>query len=264
MTDSDMHLKERWICPKCGFKSFSRQQECPKCGVIISKLFAKDVQDGLDEELLIAKYQLTSDEFKIWIGYQAHGPKPDRVCENRQVGDRQTVGTYGSVPQGSEGNIRIARSPRVPFSKIYRRRILPFLKFFGGAFFLVFLVSLAVEWIPKSITSPGTPKVQSRPEKRFQYTPNKTNDAEFDTRVAVPAAPEIGGTAFESQIDGAFEGWEGETVVKLTNGQIWIQTDGYYEYDYAYMPDVIVYNTGSGWKMKVEGISESVSVTRLK
>jgi hypothetical protein len=29
----------------------------------------------------------------------------------------------------------------------------------------------------------------------------------------------------ESQIDGDFNGWEGETVVKLVNGQIWQQTE---------------------------------------
>ncbi|MDR0881742.1 MAG: hypothetical protein LBP55_04270, partial [Candidatus Adiutrix sp.] len=30
--------------------------------------------------------------------------------------------------------------------------------------------------------------------------------------------------AIESQIDGTFEGWSGETVFKLTNGQIWQQS----------------------------------------
>ena len=54
------------------------------------------------------------------------------------------------------------------------------------------------------------------------------------------AAPQV----VESQIDGDFEGWEGETVVKLMNGQIWQQTEYYYHYHYAFMPEVLVYRSG--------------------
>lgn len=68
----------------------------------------------------------------------------------------------------------------------------------------------------------------------------------------------------ESQIDGDFEGWTGETIVKLVNGQIWQQIDYYYHYHYSYMPDVLVYKSRSGWKMKVEDIDEAVQVERLK
>ncbi len=45
----------------------------------------------------------------------------------------------------------------------------------------------------------------------------------------------------ESQIDGDFEGWEGETNVKLINGQIWQQTEYYYLYHYPFMPEVMIY-----------------------
>ena len=68
----------------------------------------------------------------------------------------------------------------------------------------------------------------------------------------------------ESQIDDDFEGWEGETIVKLTNGQIWQQSEYYYHYHYAFMPKVIIYRTGGGYKMKVDGIEKSVGVKRLK
>lgn len=68
----------------------------------------------------------------------------------------------------------------------------------------------------------------------------------------------------ETQIDGDFDGWEGETIIKLINGQIWQQIEYYYEYSYAYMPDVLIYKTGSRYKMKVDGIDESVEVSRLK
>jgi hypothetical protein len=71
-------------------------------------------------------------------------------------------------------------------------------------------------------------------------------------------------TAIESQIDGDFEGWQGETVVKLMNGQIWKQTDYYYHYHYAFMPRVLVYKSGAGYKMIVDGIDKPVGVIQLK
>ena len=68
----------------------------------------------------------------------------------------------------------------------------------------------------------------------------------------------------ESKIDRDFEGWEGETIVKLYNGQIWQQSEYYYHYHYAFMPKVLVFKSGSGYKMWVEGIKQAISVERLK
>jgi len=68
----------------------------------------------------------------------------------------------------------------------------------------------------------------------------------------------------ESKIDGDFEGWEGETIVKLMNGQIWQQATYHYEYHYAFMPEVLIYRSGNTFKMKVEGTDEAVAVERLK
>ena len=76
----------------------------------------------------------------------------------------------------------------------------------------------------------------------------------------VPAVP----TLIESQIDGEFEGWQGETVVKLMNGQIWQQVEYWYHYHYAYMPRVLIVRNGAGYRMKVEGIEKAVGVERLK
>jgi hypothetical protein len=67
----------------------------------------------------------------------------------------------------------------------------------------------------------------------------------------------------KSQIDGEFNGWEGDTLVKLVNGQVWQQTEYWYHYHYAYMPRVTITSDG-GYKMSVEGIGKSVRVERLK
>ena len=68
----------------------------------------------------------------------------------------------------------------------------------------------------------------------------------------------------ESKIDGEFEGWEGETIFKLENGQIWQQVTYSYTYHYAYRPEVVIYKTSGGYKMKVEGISEEIYVQQIK
>ena len=69
---------------------------------------------------------------------------------------------------------------------------------------------------------------------------------------------------FESKIEDEFEGWDGETIVKLVNGQIYEQAEYYYEYHYTYMPDILVYSSGGRIKMKVEGVKKAVAVRRLK
>jgi hypothetical protein len=71
-------------------------------------------------------------------------------------------------------------------------------------------------------------------------------------------------SVIESKIDGEFEGWQGETIVKLVNGQIWQQAEYRYEYHYAFMPDVLIYRSGGGYKMKVKGTDEAVGVLQLK
>ena len=71
-------------------------------------------------------------------------------------------------------------------------------------------------------------------------------------------------SVIETKVNGEFEGWDGETVVKLMNGQVWMQTEYHYEYHYAYMPDVLIYKSGGRWKMKVEGLRKAVVVEQLK
>lgn len=96
--------------------------------------------------------------------------------------------------------------------------------------------------------------------KGFKEGEKEASKRIFKKNKSTYTTPEV----IESQIDGDFEGWEGETVVKLMNGQIWMQTEYYYEYMYAYMPDVLIYKSSGGYKMKVEGIDQAVEVRLLK
>ena len=70
--------------------------------------------------------------------------------------------------------------------------------------------------------------------------------------------------AIESTISGEIEGWEGETIFKLDNGQIWQQAAYDYTYFYAYRPDVTIYQTSAGCRMKVEDETDTVLVKRIK
>ena len=92
-----------------------------------------------------------------------------------------------------------------------------------------------------------------------------SNKPKIATRKVQPTlAPRASASVIESRIDGDFEGWEGETIFKLMNGQIWQQSDYKYNYRYAFMPEVLIYRSGGGYKMKVDGISDSIRVIRLK
>ena len=70
--------------------------------------------------------------------------------------------------------------------------------------------------------------------------------------------------AIESTIVGDIEGWDGDTIFKLDNGQIWQQAAYDYTYFYEYRPDITIYQTTSGWRMKVEDETETVLVKRIK
>ncbi len=68
----------------------------------------------------------------------------------------------------------------------------------------------------------------------------------------------------ESEIDGEFHGWDGETIFKLANGQIWQQAEYDYDYEYDYRPEVMIVKTAGGYKMKVGGVEDTIYVRRIK
>jgi hypothetical protein len=68
----------------------------------------------------------------------------------------------------------------------------------------------------------------------------------------------------ESNISGDFSGWDGETVFKLDNGQIWQQENYSYHYHYAYHPSVLIVQKRGCCSLMVDGESESICVKRLK
>jgi len=70
--------------------------------------------------------------------------------------------------------------------------------------------------------------------------------------------------AIESTISGDIKGWDGDTQFKLDNGQIWQQATTDYTSFYSYRPDVTIYQTNSGCRMKVDGKADTVLVKRVR
>ena len=68
---------------------------------------------------------------------------------------------------------------------------------------------------------------------------------------------------FESSIAGRFDGWNGDTVVRLLDGTRWRQVDGAVVVHHAFMPPVTVYRSGTIHRMRIEGVGRSVSVEPL-
>lgn len=61
------------------------------------------------------------------------------------------------------------------------------------------------------------------------------------------------------QVEDDWSGWDGDTVVKLTDGSVWRQEEYHYEYRYSYRPEV----TLVGNMMHVDGMSRAIRVRRL-
>lgn len=65
-------------------------------------------------------------------------------------------------------------------------------------------------------------------------------------------------SVIQSRIDGEFNGWHGDSVYTLQNGQVWQQDSYKYEYKYSYCPEVVVFDGEAGTMMNVDGTSAHV------
>lgn len=68
----------------------------------------------------------------------------------------------------------------------------------------------------------------------------------------------------ETRVAGEFQGWSGDTVFALENGQVWKQVGSATRHAYRVSPRVFIYRVPTGCKLKVDGIEGEVLVERLK
>jgi hypothetical protein len=102
----------------------------------------------------------------------------------------------------------------------------------------------------------------------LNYTIRILSTAQATNQQPASAQPRATGStcapAIEATISGEFHGWDGDTIFKLDNGQIWQQAAYDYTYSYSYRPDVTIYQTTAGCRMKVEDEEETILVKRIK
>lgn len=68
----------------------------------------------------------------------------------------------------------------------------------------------------------------------------------------------------DTTITSDFDGWNGDTIFQLENGQVWQQAAYAYVYNYAFRPDALIYCDASHFAMQVEGVDSHVQVKRIK
>lgn len=73
---------------------------------------------------------------------------------------------------------------------------------------------------------------------------------------------EPGDEVIETAIDGDFDGWVGDTIFRLKNGQVWQQTSKSAKYLFAHAPRVTI--SRAPFRLRVEGIGIDVAVKRLR
>ena len=77
-------------------------------------------------------------------------------------------------------------------------------------------------------------------------------------------APSSNPGMMETRMAGDFTGWDGGTVFEFANGQVWRQTSFGTLHQYLRSPKVTLVATGSGWRLQVEGVPQSIYVRRLR
>ncbi len=70
--------------------------------------------------------------------------------------------------------------------------------------------------------------------------------------------------SIDSRIDGHFDGWDGNTVFKLQNGQVWQQAGFGSFAHHAENPQVHIWKGWFGYLMRIKGYNATVSVRRIK
>lgn len=117
--------------------------------------------------------------------------------------------------------------------------------------------------------SDGTVYIQSTYKYKYHYAyhPIAKIYTNGNLQIIVPEgmddfAEVIMTSSIKSKIISDFNGWSGDTLFELQNGQIWRQSQYQYKYFYAYRPDVLIIKSGNYHIMRVNG--KQIRVIRVK
>lgn len=90
------------------------------------------------------------------------------------------------------------------------------------------------------------------------------NDVLINTTYSDSKIPVAPSGVIESRINGIFEGWDGDTVFSLMNGQIWQQSSFGVVLRLTMSPKVTIYPSYGRYQMHVEGVDQNIYVIRLR
>lgn len=74
----------------------------------------------------------------------------------------------------------------------------------------------------------------------------------------------VSNAVLEGTLNDSFEGWDGDTLVELTDGSVFKQSEYHYEYMYSYRPDVTIFVKPFSYEILVEGSDEPVETELIR
>ena len=98
-----------------------------------------------------------------------------------------------------------------------------------------------------------------------RYTAHEAPEVRRQDVVVKAEAAKVDDAGIKTRIAGAFNGWDGDTVFRLENGQVWKQRlEGRWSY-HAESPEVELHKNLMGfWVLKVVEADKAIGVKRLQ
>ncbi len=115
------------------------------------------------------------------------------------------------------------------------------------------------------VASAPTPAAPTQPTTAKTSQPPVKEVTEFGReQLEVPVAAEVP-TAITARLKGEFRGWDGNTIFRLDNGQVWQQrVGGKYRSSKLMDPEVEVEKGRFGYYLKILSSGRSVGVKRIR
>ncbi len=115
-----------------------------------------------------------------------------------------------------------------------------------------------------TLPSPAS-QTQSKPAAAQRTTATATAAAQQDDFGLEMQQARDSADQIQSRFDGAFNGWDGDTVFKLENGQVWRQSESGRLSLKAERPMITIKRGWFGaYYLKVEGANKSIKVKRIQ
>lgn len=104
------------------------------------------------------------------------------------------------------------------------------------------------------------PTITACPDGNFIVLDDKKLSAK---PISGSSGAETSSSVIESNIYGSWNGWSGDTIIRLTNGQIWEQIGLALSLSIGLGNDVLIYEKSGSYYMMVDGEDKAVMVRRL-